>query len=147
MFVTFIPRASFPVSRQASQPYAPELLDQAVRRILRPSLAAARSHRRAINLVPLNLRPQLRENDHAFVHGSRKLSATKTSAGSFLGPPPQTRQFLRADSQAAFRWPTLRQNLGGPFQFAVDRVFFHFCTFLHSEAQKEAESNQRKPQC
>ena len=149
MFVTFIPRASFPVSRQISQPYAPELLDQAVRRILRPSLAAARSHRRAINLVPLNLRPQLRENDHAFVHGSRKLSATKTSAGSFLGPPPQTRQFLRADSQAAFRWPTLRQSLGGPFRFAVERVSFAsapFCTARRKKWPNPTNANRNADQ-
>jgi len=34
-----------------------------------------------------------------------------------------------------------------PLSVCSREGFFCFCTFLHSEAQKEAGSNQRKPQC
>ena len=92
--------------KQATQPYAPDLLDQAVRRILRPSLAAARSHRRAINLVPLNLRPQLWENDHVYGDGGRaSYRQRKPAREVFLA------LLLKRDS---FCGPILRRPSAGP---------------------------------
>ena len=148
MFVTFIPRASFPVSRQPS----PTLQIFSIKRYV------GSYDRRSPPPVPIDARQILSHSTCArncgrttmcLWTGSRKLSATKTSAGSFFGPPPQTRQFLRADSQAAFRWPTLRQSLGGPFRFAVERVSFSsapFCTARHKKRPNPTNANRNADQ-
>ena len=90
MFVTFIPRASFPVRRQSS----PTLQIFSIKRYV------GSYNRRspppvpidaATNLVPLNLRPQLRENDHVFVDGVAQIIGSENQRGEFFGPPPQTR--------------------------------------------------------
>jgi hypothetical protein len=149
MFVTFIPRASFPVSRQASQPYAPELLDQAVRRILRPSLAAARSHRRAINLVHSTCARNCWRTTMCMWTGVAQVIGNENQRGKFFWHSSSNATVSAADSQAAFRWPTLRQSLGGPFRFAVERVSFAsapFCTAKRKKRPDPTKANRNADQ-
>jgi len=148
MFVTFIPRASFPVRRQPS----PTL------QIFSSKRYVGSYDRRSPPPVPIDAPTRDKScptQPAPATAGERpcvcarvaQVIGNENQRGKFFDPPPQTRQFLRADSQAAFRWPMLRQSLWRPLSVCSRKGFFYFCTFLLSVAQREAEFNQRNPQC
>jgi hypothetical protein len=91
MFVTFIPRASFPVRRQPSPTLQIFSIKRNVGSYDRRSPPVPIDARPLTNLVPLNLRPQLRENDHVFVDGVAQVIGNKNQRAEFFGPAPQTR--------------------------------------------------------
>jgi hypothetical protein len=148
LYVRDIHSASQLPGKKATQPYAPDLLDQAERRILRPSLAA-RPHRRATphKSCPAQLAPAT-AGERSCVCGRGRASYRQQkpargvfwtcssnpigSAGRFSGGLPLAHASTKS-------WQ--------PLSVCSRKGFFYFCTFLHSEAQRQAESNQRKPQC
>ena len=145
MFATFIPRASFPVSRQPS----PTLQIFSIKRYVGPY-----DHRSPPPFpstrdksCPLNLRPQLLENDHVYVDGGRASYRQRKPAREVFLALLLKRDSFCGRFSGGLPLAHASTKPWRPLSVCSREGFFCFCTFLHSEAQKEAGSNQGKPQC